>query len=173
MRWRSGTPEEAARAVTLAPGERILAAAQTPDGAWVVGTDRRLHLPSGAGASGEGHVVVAWDHIDAATWHKDDSRLVVVTLPIGGQQPARYEVVLPQPGHLPELVRERVTSTILVSQHVPLVGRSGARIFGRRAPGSAEIVWTVVYDKGVDGNDPAIDDRLQDEFERLRADLGV
>lgn len=159
--------------MTLAPGERVLAAVKDATGAWVVGTNLHLHVPDATDRTGREHAVLGWERIDKATWHQDESRLVVAMLPIDGLPVARFGIVLPEPAHLPELVRERVTSTILVSQHVPLVGRSGAKIFGRRAPGSEEIAWSVVYDAGVDPASPAIEDRLQEQLAILRADLGV
>ena len=129
------------------------------------GTVRAFYLPDGA--------VLDWNEIDQAVWHQDENRFDLVTLPIGG--PARaYQVHLTDPpGRLPELVRERVTSSIVVNQHVPLDGRRGARIIARRLPGSDELDWIVVYDPGVDGKDTEVKERVRDAVAAARADLGV
>jgi len=128
------------------------------------GTARALYLPNG--------VVLGWNEIDQVVWHLDESRLDLVTLPIDG--PARsYQIHLPDPGRLPELVRERVTSSIVVNHHVPLVGRRGAKIIARRIPGLDDLDWIVVYDQGVDGGDPEVKERVGDAVAVLRRDLGV
>ena len=158
----------------LRPGERVLAAARTAattesnvtgaSGGVVGGTARALYLPDGT--------VLGWNEIDQAVWHLDESRLDLVTLPIDG--PARsYQIPLADPGRLPELVRERVTSSIVVNQHVPLVGRKGAKIIGRRLAGLDDLDWIVVYDHGVDGSDPDVRARIRDAVAVLHRDLGV
>jgi hypothetical protein len=128
------------------------------------GTARALYLPDGT--------VLGWNEVDEAVWNVDESTLDLVTLPIDG--PARsYRVHLPDPGRLPELVRERVTSSIVVNQHVPLAGRAGAKIIARRVPGRDQLDWIVLYDAGIDGADPVIMERVQDAVAVLRRDLGV
>lgn len=157
----------------LRPGERVLAAAlatatpgqvDTASDEVVGGTAGSLYLPGGA--------VLGWNEIDQAVWHFDESRLEVVSLPIGG--PARsYQIQLAVPGRLPELVRERVTSSIVVNQHVPLSGRRGAKIIARRVPDTDRLDWIVVYDAGIDGDDPDIKERVRAAVDVLRRDLGV
>ena len=156
----------------LPPGERLLAAASTESRTdpgeepreVVGGSALALYLPGG--------VVLGWHEIEQATWHLDESRLDVFTLPIDG--PARsYQIHLPEPGRLPELVRERVTSSIVVNQHVPLVGRRGVKIIARRVPENHELDWIVVYDPTVDGDDPAVRQRVLEAVDLLRRNLGI
>lgn len=176
MAWRRGSaharpaddPHLIAR---LRPGERLLATALTEprgdvDAAQEVvgGTARALYLPGG--------VVLGWHEIDQAIWHRDEFRLDVSTLPV--DVPARsYEIHLAEPGRLPELVRERVTSSIVVNQHVPLVGRRGVKIIARRVPEQVELDWIVVYDPSVDDDDPEVRRRARDAVDVLRCNLGV
>jgi hypothetical protein len=162
---------DAAAAVSLGTGERVLAAVPDDTGAWVVGTDRHLHLPDSAG--GRTHVVLAWERIDAATWEKDDERLLVTLLPVDGVASGRYAVRLPDPGRLPELVRERVMATIVLNEHVPLAGRVGARVVGRRPPEGGSVTWTVVVDRGLAPDDPDVQATLDARLAELRASLGV
>jgi hypothetical protein len=171
VRWRRDVSiKEAAAAVSLGPAERVLAAARAGDGRWVVGTDRQLYLPDQAG---ESYDVLAWERIDAATWEKDDDRLVVNLLPLDGMAARRLAVSLPEPGRLPELVRERVMATIVLNEHVPLVGRRGARVVGRRPPAGGSVLWTVVFDRGVAGDDPDVRAALDARVAELQAGLGV
>src|SRR5689334_15727597 len=98
----------------LGAGERLLAAAfGTSAGLTeaVGGSDRALYLP--------GDARLGWNEVERATWDRDEFRLDVVTLPIDA--PARtYAVEIAEPGRLPELVRERVMSSIVVNQQVAI-----------------------------------------------------
>ena len=157
----------------LRPGERVLAAAvatgsqdhaDLASDEVVGGTAGSLYLPDGA--------VLGWNEIDQAVWHFDESRLEIVSLPINGAARS-YQIHLADPGRLPELVRERVTSSIVVNQHVPLAGRRGAKIIARRVPDTDRLDWMAVYDAGIDGSDPEIKERIRAAVEVLRRDLGV
>jgi hypothetical protein len=142
----------------------LLAAGSTAEGEAVGGSQTALYLPS--------DVRLGWHEIDQAVWIKDEAAFDVVTLPIDG--PARaYRVPLAVPGRLPELVRERVTSTIVANQHIPFEGRRGVRIVARRQPSGADLGWVVVYDKGIDGDSPDVRQRVRDELAALRSNLGV
>ena len=151
-------------------GERVLAAAwaggrDPAEAEAVAGTARALYLPD--------DVVLDWNQIDQASWNVDESTLDLVTLPIDG--PARaYQVRLADPGRLPELVRERVTSSIVVNQKVSLEGhRGGAKIIARRLPGVDDLDWIVLYDRGIDGDDPDVTEQIRHAVAVLRRDLGV
>lgn len=135
------------------------------DGSEVVGTDRALHLGVAT--------VLAWHQVDRARWARDDHTLEVVTLPTGAAPAQTYRVQIPEPGRLPELVRERVTSNILVSERVVLAGRVGARIVARRMPGAEGVRWSVIYDQDDAPVDPDVPAAARDAIASLRSRLGV
>src|SRR4028118_2045158 len=58
--WRrsQGVPAQVCTGRALAPGERVLAGAIDREGAWVVGTDRALHLPTGDRSQ-----ALAWEQV--------------------------------------------------------------------------------------------------------------
>lgn len=149
----------------LAAGERVLVRVAAADGTPVVGTDRALHLAGG--------LVLGWHQVDRARWLADDMALEIVTLPAGATPARTYRVVVPVPANLPELVRERVTSSILASERVMLTGRAGARIVARRVPGGEGVRWTVVYDDGVAPSTPDVQAAAQEAVDGLRTRLGV
>ncbi|MET8140922.1 hypothetical protein ABZU32_11495 [Sphaerisporangium sp. NPDC005288] len=151
-----GLPPEAG--VRLEPGERVLVHARTPDGGYVVATDRALRLPAGE--------TLPWYRVDRAQW--DEEGLLVV-----GTDGARRRVELPDPGRLPEAVRERVTSSILVNRHVRLGERGGVRLVARRVPGQDTAEWEFVFDPGLDPSDPGLRAAAEQALERLRRTLGV
>lgn len=169
MRWSGGRRSErtprAPGTVALADGERVLVEVTAVDGTVVVGTDRALHL--GAGQA------LGWHQIDRARWLGDDSALEVVSLPSGSSPAQTYRVAVPEPGRLPELVRERVTSTIVVSERVLLAGRASARIVARRVPGADGVRWSVLYEDSVSATEPGVQAAAHDAVAGLRARLGV
>ncbi|GGK62753.1 hypothetical protein Sme01_04810 [Sphaerisporangium melleum] len=144
--------------MTLEAGERVLVHARTPDGGYVVATDRALRLP--------GEAALPWYRVDRAMW--DQQGLVVV-----GTDGVRHRVELPDPGRLPEAVRERVTATILVNRHVRLGERGGVRLVARRVPGQETADWGFVFDPGLDPADPGLRAAAEQVLERLRRTLGV
>ncbi len=144
--------------MTLEAGERVLVHARTADGGYVVATDRALRLPAGA--------PLPWYRIDRAVW--DEEGLLVV-----GTDGTQRRVDLPDPGRLPEAVRERVTSSILASRHVRLGDRGGVRLVARRVPGQDAAEWEFVFDAGLDPADPGLRAAAEQALEELRRNLGV
>ena len=166
-KWRIGrTPAgETQDGPALANGERALVSATAGDGRRVVGTDRALHLGDGR--------VLGWHQVDHARWDVTADVLEIVTLPEGTTPPQTYRISIPDPGRLPELVRERVTSSILVTERIKLTGAAGARIVARRLPGDAGVRWSVIYDDGVSGADPQVQAVTRAAVERLKTRWGV
>ncbi|MEO3813168.1 hypothetical protein ABGB17_29555 [Sphaerisporangium sp. B11E5] len=156
LSWGSRSlPAEAG--VTLEPGERVLVHARTPDG-FVVVTDRALHLP--------GATSLPWHRIDRAQW---DQEGLSVTATDGTVR----RVLVPEPGRVPEAVRERVTSSILVNRHVRLGDRGGVRMVARRVPGQDAAEWDLVFDPGLDSTDPGLRAAAEQALEDLRRTMGV
>ncbi len=139
-----------------------MAHARTPSGAPVVVTPEALYLPQRSGEVRR----IAWDDVVSAVWESP----VLEVLEAGATVPAR--VLLEEPGRVPEAVRERVTSSIVVSERVLLAtspeGDAGARISGRRIPASTELHWTVTFDLGLDPADPVLRAAADRELARMR-----
>ncbi|MFC4584855.1 hypothetical protein [Sphaerisporangium corydalis] len=155
--WGSRSlPAEAG--VTLEAGERVLVHARTPDGGYVVATDRALHQP--------GESALPWYRIDRAVWDEEGLRVVAT-------DGTERRIALPDPGRLPEAVRERVTSSILASRHVSLGDRGGVRLIARRVPGRDVAEWDLVFDAGLDPADPGLRAAAEQALEALRRNLGV
>ena len=76
-------------------------------------------------------------------------------------------------GRLPEVVRERVTASIVIQHHVELVGERGARLLARRVPGTTDLRWSVVFDAGLDPADPELRRRADEALAVLRTSLGI
>ncbi|MDQ1585505.1 MAG: hypothetical protein QOJ90_1838 [Actinomycetota bacterium] len=144
----------------LARGERVLAFARLADGGWVVATgteliaeDLRLH----------------WDRIARVEWDGESSTLLIEQVDVPGG-PLSW-VLDDEPGHLPEVIRERVTDSIVVTRHVRVQGRFGVRVIARRAPGSDELVWQVVVDPGLDPGSGQVQAATSATIAELAAEL--
>lgn len=139
-------PGSVRASLPLIRGERVLAAAADDGGRWFVGTNRALYLSQEAGFRR-----LPWESIERAEWVRDASALVVVELADFGEPQTAHRVTLPEPGRLPNVVHERVTASMVVSRFVPVVGKRGITVVGRRPPHSDEpIAWSVVVDRGLD-----------------------
>jgi hypothetical protein len=145
-------PADVSARLDLAAGERPLAWALGTEDRWYVGTDRALHL-----ADGVGFRKVAWEQIERADWQSEPARLVVVEVASWGEPEARTRITLEEPGHLLELLRERVTKSVVINMYAPVHGRRGLSVVGRRSPaGDGQVTWSYLLAKGLDPDDPAV-----------------
>ena len=145
-------------------GERLLAWATVQPAGYAVATDVALYLPVG------GHLRLVWDLVSKATF-SDEAVLVVEARPEPRARDRSWRVVLDDPGALPTVVYERVTSSVVVSERVELRGELGARIVARRA--GEGLRWTVTFDPGLDPSDPALRAEADAALAELRSTLGV
>ncbi|WP_283134872.1 hypothetical protein [Rhizohabitans arisaemae] len=143
---------------TLERGERVLAFGTASEDAYVVATDQALHLPGGTR--------LPWYRFDHVRWREGH-------LSIQDTDGEKYAVPLVHEGRLPEVVRERVTSSIVVNRHVRLDERGGVRLVARRVPGAAEFTWTQVFDAGLDPEDPEVRELAAEALRLIRLRLGA
>lgn len=152
---------------SLARGERLLATASTTSGAVVGGSRDALHVP------GREPARLPWEEVATADWDVDERVLRVVEVGTYGAPLVEHRLALAEPDRLLALVRERVTASIVVQRHVPVRGRLGARVLGRRAPGgNGPIGWYVDYDPGLDPADPEVAAVVDAALATARADVG-
>ncbi|GAA0929714.1 hypothetical protein [Nonomuraea longicatena] len=150
-------PADVRKALATEPGERVLAFASSGEG-YLVATNLALYLPDG--------VRVPYEEVDRASW--DESGLKVAL--IAG---AEHRVPVTEPRRVPETLRERVNATIVVNKHVMLPGRGGVRLVARRRPGGEVKEWTLVFDEGLDPDDPGVRAQAEQALEGLRRSMGV
>ncbi|QIG42768.1 hypothetical protein G5V58_08210 [Nocardioides anomalus] len=150
--------------VAVDPGEKVLAHATSPDGP-VAGTGAALYLP-------DGHRI-PWESIEAADWDLDSTTFKVSEVGTWGEQRAAYALTLDEPDRLLQLVRERVTATILLQRHVAMRGTKGVRVIARRAPtGERRVTWLFEYDEGIDPDDPFVAQAAQEALLSAREEVG-
>lgn len=146
----------------------MLAACESVDGVVLAGTRDAFYL------GGEPVTRVPWEQVEAADWDRDESVFRISLVGSWGEEKVVHTYGLTEPGRLLELVRERVTASIVLQRHLPLEGRRGVRVIGRRPPrGRGEIEWFFEYDEGVDPADPAVRDASAAALAAARADVGL
>lgn len=143
----------------LQPGERVLAASRQAAESWVAATGRAL---VGSGWR------IAWSDVAHAQWLDEESVLVLDPVP-GAFAPRR--VPLAEPGRLPEVVRERVMASIVVSRRVAVPG-GWTRVVGRHSA-SGDLAWQVVLEADVDGDNPDVRRVVDAAITQLTAELGL
>ena len=148
----------------VAPQERALAWGKDGLGQLVVVSTLALYVP---GRSGD-HERLAYDKIASVGW--DDPTLEVVLVGRGGQ---RHLLRLDEPGEVPPTLRERVTASIALSEHVELAGGAGARITARRVPGKDGLTWNVVFDPGLDPGDLDLRRSADAAIAQLKSSTGL
>jgi len=153
----------------LPRGERSLAWAKAEDDSVWVGTRAALYVPEAAG-----YRRVRWARIDRADWNDATQQLRVVELAGFGEVMPRSVARLHAADRLLQLVRERVTASVVALRTVPLRDRLGVRVIARRDPeGSTELTWSAVLDAGLDPSDPQVLADAEAALARVRAEVGL
>jgi len=151
----------------VADGERPLAWAVDDEGRWYVGTDRALYLPGNPG-----YRKLGWEQVERADWQRDTGELGVVEVADWGEPEHRLVVNVAEAGALLELLRERVTKSVVVSAYAAVRGRLGLSVVGRRAPvGDAPLTWSVVLAQGLDPGDTDVREVAELTLRQTQADM--
>jgi hypothetical protein len=158
--------------IDLPAGEKLLAWAVGSDDTVVAGTHDALYLLPGGRSDLARRI--AWEQVEAASWDSESDLFRVSEVGTWGEQRPEHAVPLIDPGRLLELVRERVTASIVLQRHVDLGGRRGMRVIARRAPrGAAEVFWVYEYDEGVDADAPEVVAAAREALAAARRDVGL
>jgi hypothetical protein len=163
-------PADVLQHARLPRGERLLAAARATDGTWLLGTRAALVLVRPQGQAQR----LPWEEVAGADWNRDEDRLRVVELAEFGVAPVVHELAMADPGLLLELVRERVTASVLLTRRVPVEPRRGLMVIARRAPGGGgAVAWSYELDPGLDPDDPLVRAAAEQGLRSARDELGL
>ena len=155
--------------IEVAGREKVLAVTAATDGTVLAGTRDAFYI-----AVGEETRRVPWEQVEAADWDRDTDTFRLSEVGSWGEQRPVHTAVLADPGRLLELVRERVTASVVLQRHVVVDGRRGLRVIARRAPsGSGGVQWVYEYDEGLDPDDPAVRDIARTTLEAMRREVGL
>lgn len=150
---------------------KALAVAEARDGTWLVGTRDAFHAVR---ADGSTVVVLRWEQVLRADWDEETETLQVERVEDYGQPVTAYSFVLPEPGSLLALVRERVTASVVLQRRVDLERKRGFSVIGRRAPGGGgDVTWAFEFDRGVNPDDPGVMAAAEMALRDARESLGL
>ncbi len=169
MRLRPGP--DLPRPVRSAVTGRPLAVAEADDGSWLVGTRDAFHVvrPDGTPV-----LALPWEQVLRADWDSDTATLRVERVEDYGSPVTPYSFVLPEPGTLLSLVRERITASVLLQRRVELGRKRGLTVIGRRAPGgTGAVTWAYELDDGVDPGDPSVLAAAEEALRDAQESLGL
>jgi hypothetical protein len=159
-------PREVQRRITIDRPDQALAAAETADQQWLVGTRGKLIVV------GEQVTEIPWHEIEDATWDADTSALKVKLLrPFGEPE----EVLALRPvnaDRLVQLLRERVMASIVSKRRVDVDSKAGFTVIGRRDTLGGPVIWMTSYDAGLDPQDPRVAAMVDQAVELSRYEVG-
>jgi hypothetical protein len=166
-------PASVVDAAPLEKGEKVLAGTPARDGSWLLGTRDALVLTAPRG-SRDGATRIPWQCVERADWDRDEERLRVNEVGEFGEVRPEYSFEVDEPGLLLELIRERVTASVVLQRHVRVDGKKGLLVIARRAPrGDSDIAWAYEFDPGIDPDDPAVMAVARRGLEAAAEELGL
>ncbi len=114
---------------------------------------------------------IEWQQVSKGTWEQPE---FVIDFEDSGAL-RRIRIRLDDARDLPAAVRDRVTDTVVISEHRTLRDEAGAQFVARRSPDGdiSDIRWSVVFDAGLDPSDLALRQWADTELANLRASLGI
>jgi hypothetical protein len=162
-------PADVVGRAALGRGDAVLASARTAEGGWLLGTREALVVVSAGGT-----VRIPWEQVETADWDRDDERLRVVEVGEFGIERPVHVFTLADPARLLQMIRERVTASVVLQRRVVVSGKRGLNVVGRRAPrGDGEISWACEFDLGVDPSDPTVRAAAEEGLRAAQAEVGT
>ena len=166
-------PADVLARADLPRGEKVLAHTVAKDGTWLLGTRLRLVLVGGGDSPGERRAVeIPWETIEDAAWKQDDARLRFTETGQYGELRPTYSFEVEDPALLLQLVRERVTASVVLQRRVLVRGRLGLTVIARRSPVGGPVAWMHAYDEGLDPDDPEVAAVADRALEQAQAEVG-
>lgn len=149
---------------TLQRGEKVLASAhEDHTGAWIVMTTYRIMAITEEGAA---QVDRQWHEIDTGSW--DPETFTLSASWVGSIRGLQWQLrKLTGPGRVPEVFRERVSSSVVLVREVDLGSKRTARITIRKVLATRELIDQVIMGRAAQG----IDEELLAEVESVRLSL--
>lgn len=163
-------PAEVLSKVSLDQGEKVLAGTHAGEDIWLLGTREALHVVAGAPVETR----IPWEQIERVDWNRDEDRLLISEVGEFGRVRPQHEFAVSEPGLLLELIRERVTASVVLQRRVFTDGSRGLLVIGRRPPArDGEVFWSYEFDAGVDPEDPQVMAAAEAGLHAAQEELGL
>jgi hypothetical protein len=157
--WRPGRSVRlwpAPTDIELAPGERVLARAGLDGGGWALVTTQALVLAA-MGVPPTMSLRRWWHEITEVVWDPAVEHLV---LRWADGEPATTISLVDSADSFPQVLRERVMSTYVASQRLPVRGRRGVTVAVRQHAVDRTLFVRIVPDDGLGAIRPEVEDRV-------------
>jgi hypothetical protein len=164
IRAARAVPAEVSAALGLTRADRVLAWSPLVGGGAAVATvdGLRVLTPRGTPVAG------AWVEIDHAAWDADSRTVAVWWTDRRVATPLEVE----DDSRLPEVIRERVQSSVLLTATVEVPGGKQVRVALRRGR-DGELSTQALPPPGVRLDDPGVGERVAAALADLRAEAGI
>ncbi|GII98118.1 hypothetical protein CLV28_1454 [Sediminihabitans luteus] len=162
---RAALPDDVRRVVP--PGDRALAAAALDGGGWVVATRELLCVVHDAA---DPAVRRAWSDVDRAGFDPREAELTVEW--VDGAPPLTLRLASPVSSRVPQVLRERVQSSVVLAEVLTLAHGRRVKVAVRRGRGGT-LFSQVQADPGVDLDDPEVLARVDAAEARVRSASGL
>lgn len=160
-------PSEVLVRAGLPRGDRVLAAAPTEDGTWLLGTRERIVLVEQRGVTW-----LAWERVEDAAWDSDTSTLRLRGVGDYGRRRPEWAWAMEEPPLFLQLLRERVMASIVLQRRFPVRGGLGVTVIARRSPVGGAVTWMHSYDAGLDPDDTDVCEVAELGLVQARSELG-
>lgn len=119
----------------------------------------------------DGSVVLdrLWHMVDTGTWN-DESRLLTVQW-VDKASASVWE--LDEPGTFPQVLRERVQATVVLSDEVDLGAKRRAKVVVRKDLATGALMGQTILGRGVRSSDPGVREETRAALDRLREQVGL
>jgi hypothetical protein len=164
FRRRGTMPPELIAALQLGPGERVLAWSSLVGGGVAAATITGLRIFTPRGRL----ISRPWVGVDHAAWDQDSAMLVVWW--VDSRQTTPLEI-LDDVGRLPEVIRERVQASVVLTSSVVLPGGRMARVALRRDARGLLSAQSLLP-PGAKADDPQVAPVLKRAIDALWAEAG-
>ncbi len=163
-------PDWVTQALPPMPGERkpmtALAAAELKNGDWAVATATTLLVISPKGVEFD----FDWDRVDNASWDNETDTITVNR--VDGKEPLRLHLASDPEARFATTLRERVQSSVVMSEVVDVAPGVTAKVALRRTA-TGRIISQVMGQANLDLKNPQILARVNEAEERLRDHAGL
>ena len=162
----AGPPGAVVARAGLPRGEKVLAFLPAGDD-WLLGT-RAAFLLVGPEAVRR----IPWEQVESLRWDRDENVLLVSEMGEWGVPRPEHRFPVDGAGRLLELMRERVSASVVLQRRVLVTGKRGFNVIARRSPAGGAVSLFVEYDEGVDPEDPVVLDLVGAAVDEARSEFG-
>ncbi|KGN39026.1 hypothetical protein N803_00430 [Knoellia subterranea KCTC 19937] len=162
-------PDEVAAVLGSRAAEVLSVAREPRTTAYLVATKTHVYAVRGGSEAGSVELDRPWHMVDTGSWDDETRRLTVQWV---DRAPASvWEIELPST--LPQVFRERVQATVVLSDEVDLGGRQKARVVVRKDLETQALLGQTILGRGVRSTDPGVLETTRAALDRLREQVGL